>query len=72
MDRTRARPEESQDPLPLTARGGPVNERMTDGLDAKEVLLSGGHWTAQEREAQMKGLPREAERQTMTDRVGPR
>ena len=45
---------------------------MTDGLDAKEGLLSGGHWAAMEREAQRKDLLWEADRQTMMDRVDPR
>ena len=37
-----------------------------------EGLLSGGHWAALEREAQMEGLLREADRQTRTDRGSPR
>ena len=45
---------------------------MTDGLDAKEGLLSGGHWAAMEREAQRKDLLWEADRQTRMDRVDPR
>ena len=49
-----------------------MNGRKTDGLDATEVLLNGGQWTAKEREAQMEGLLREAERQTRMDRVDPR
>ena len=45
---------------------------MTDGLGVKEGLRNGGHQAAVEREAQMEGLLREADRQTRTDRVDPR
>ena len=40
---------------------------MTDGLGVKEGLRNGGHQVAMEREAQMEGLLREAERQIKTD-----
>ena len=40
---------------------------MTDGLGGQEGLRSGGHQAAVEREAQMEGLLREADRQTRTD-----
>ena len=72
MDRTQARREVSQDPLRRGASEETETECVTDGLDAKEGLLRGGHWAAMEREAQRKDLQWEADRQTRTDRVDPR